>query len=128
MSDAKTNFAEALVLQWLLTSLPTTRPSSLYVALHTGDPSENGNQDEVSAEGYARREINFSVALQTATNSGVVTFGPAQENWGTISHFSIWDAETGGNPYYKGELSNSRVVLTGDRVTFDIGALSISET
>jgi hypothetical protein len=127
MSDAKTNSAENKVLTWLLTPDSVARPSGRYVGLHTGDPGEDADQSELSGDGYARIVATFAVTGSTAENDAAITFGPATAPWGTVSHFSVWDAVTGGNPIYKGALTTPRAVGTSDRIAFDVGALEISE-
>lgn len=128
MADAKTNYAEAQVLKWLLTTDTTTRPTGWFVALHTGDPGEDAAANELSGDGYTRITCSFAVTDQTAANTTVATFGPATGAWGTVSHFSIWDAVSGGNPIYQGALNNSRTVGVDDRLAFDIGAMTVAET
>jgi len=127
MGDAKTNNAENKVLAWILTSGSVARPTEWYVGLHTGDPGEDADQAELVGDGYARVAVSFTVTGSTAENSISVTFGPATAPWGTVSHFSVWDAVTGGNPIYKGALTTPRAVGTSDRIAFDAGALEISE-
>lgn len=127
MSDAKTNNAENLVLTWLLTSAVVERPSARFVALHTGDPNEAASANELVGNGYTRTAATFSVTGSTAENTAAITFGPATASWGTVSHFSVWDAATAGNALYKGALTTPRAVGTADRLAFDIGTLQISE-
>ena len=127
MSDAKTNLAENRVLTWLLTTSNVTRPTAWVVALHTGDPGEDADQAELIGDGYARIAATFTVSGSTAENDAAIIFGPATAPWGTVSHFSVWDAVTGGNPLYKGALLTPRVVDATDRIAFDVGALEISE-
>jgi hypothetical protein len=44
----------------------------------------------------------------------------------TISHFSVWDASSAGNPLFTGALTASKVVANGDSLTFT--ALGVSLT
>lgn len=127
MGDAKTNLAENKVLRYLLTTESATRPTAWFVALHTGDPGEDADQNELSGDGYARISATFTVTGSTAENDAPITFGPATASWGTVSHFSVWDSVTGGNPLYKGELTTPRLVQETDRIAFDAGTLEISE-
>ena len=57
------DYAENLVLTWLLTATAATRPSAWYVALHTGDPGETGASNEVvvgTDADYVRKAITFA--------------------------------------------------------------------
>jgi hypothetical protein len=128
MTDAKTNYSEAQVLKWLLTADVTSRPSEWFVGLHTGDPGEDAALNELVGLGYTRITCSFEVTNQTATNTVAVNFGPATGAWGVVSHFSVWDAVAAGNPIYQGALNDTRTVGIDDRLAFDIGSMTVSET
>lgn len=125
----KTNYAETLVLDWLLTAKAVTRPSAVYVALHTADPTETGSVGELSVgNGYARQAVTFDDAAQPYVNSGAVTFGPCTTAaWGTISHMSLWTASSGGNCLYYAPLTASRTIDVSDELAFAAGQLSVDE-
>ena len=127
---AKTNYAEALVLNWLLTATSVTRPTATYCALHTADPTETGAVAQLTAgNGYSRQPVTFNNAAQPFANSNLVSFGPCvTADWGTITHFSIWDAASGGNCLYYAALSASRNIAVSDKLEFAIGDLSVDET
>jgi hypothetical protein len=130
MSTAKTDFAENLLLTWLLTASAATRPTTWFVALHTADPTETGTTGELTpaSNGYNRQSVTFSVTGATATNTGLLTFGPCTTtNWGEITHISIKSASTAGNTFYKGALTTPRTINVGDSLTIAISDLSISE-
>lgn len=118
--------AETRIMGWLLTAGAVTRPASWFVGLHTADPGETGSTAELVGSGYARTAASFTVTGSTAQNSGVVSFGPATANWTAATHFSVWDASSGGNCLMKGLLQASVTVNTGDSAQFAAGALSLS--
>lgn len=126
--SALSNYAENLVLDWLLTEESVSRPSAWYVALHTGDPGEAGSANELSGNGYARQAVTFAVAADGATeNEDQLTFGPnTDSNWGTVSHVSVWDNETSGNCLFKGALSSSVSINVGDSLVIGAGNLQIT--
>ena len=126
--SALSNYAENLVLDWLLTGESVSRPSAWYVALHTGDPGEAGSANELSGNGYARQAVTFAAAADgTTENEGQLTFGPnTNSNWGTVSHVSVWDAATGGNCLFKGALSSSVSINVGDSLVIGAGNLQIT--
>lgn len=99
-----------------------TMPSELWLGLHTGDPGWLASLvDEISTTsmGYDRIEIT---GLWSAPDSDtglilldtVISRGPALLDWGTISHFSINDAEIAGNMLAAEALSESQRILAGD--------------
>lgn len=136
--SAATDFAESLALNFLLNTETATRPTSWYIALHTGDPGESGTSSEVSdANAYARTAVTFDAASQPSSgftfcdNSATVTFPTANGgNWGTITHISIKTSATygAGETLFKGALTASKVVNDGDTFQIQAGQLVISLT
>lgn len=104
---------------------------SLYLALHTADPGEAGDQttSEVAYTSYARKAVardgsNFTVtgnAVALAANQDFVT---GTGGSGTATHWSIGIAASGaGKILYKGALSPS--IVCGNGVTPRINAGTI---
>lgn len=111
-----------------------TKPAALYIGLNTADPTDTGAGAEVAAGGYARvqrdpLDANWSAPDATGgvtANVAVVTFPAATADWGTVTHFSIWDALAAGNLITYGQLTNSRSVPNGAVASFAAGALVIT--
>ena len=112
-----------------------TKPSGLWVGLHTANPTDAGSGAEVSGGSYARAEhdpddANWSAPDSTGgvtANLAAITFPSPTADWGTVTHFSIWDASSGGNMLIYAPLDNSRVILNGDPAPrFAIGALVVT--
>ncbi len=96
--------------------------TNLYVALHTADPGESGNQstNEISYTGYARVAVARTTGGWTVTGSSVspvadVTFGQMTAGaGGTATHASIGTASSGtGKILYSGALSPTIAVSNG---------------
>lgn len=124
-----TNHLENALLAWSMTTGPATRPSAWYVALHAGDPGEDGSANELSGAGYARVSTTFAVSGNVATSAGDVVFGPATGDWNggaEITHASVWDAASGGNCLVKGPLAAGQIVLDGGTLTIGAGALTVT--
>ena len=88
--------------------------SHLYIALHTQDPGESGNQstNEVAYTGYARVAVIRSNAGWTVTSNSVspaapIEFGEMTAGTpGSATHASIGTAATGsGTILYRGALT-----------------------
>lgn len=110
-----------------------TSPANLYIGLHTSDPTDTYSSGEVSGNAYQRTAVSFNAATQPSTgftyadNSATVTFPTAAGgNWGTISHLTIWDAQTSGNMLFHGALTATKVVNDGDTFQIQAGNLTIS--
>lgn len=92
------NVVNALVHHVNMPAASTT----VYVAAHAGDPSDDGSTNEVAISGYARIAVTAATGF-TASSSGSshnvneVLFADATADWGDIDHWSIWDAATTGH-------------------------------
>ena len=105
-------------------------PPVIYVALSTADPIDDGSElAEPSNNGYARVQTSASdwnVAKSgSLDNAGDINFGQATENWGTITHFALFDSATGGNMLAHGALNQPKAVGSSDAARFEAGDLDI---
>jgi hypothetical protein len=122
-----------------------TAPTAVYVGLLTAAPSDSGGGTEVSGGAYARVEVTSSLANWAGTqsagsttassgtggqtsNNGAITFpAPSGANWGTVTHFGIYDASTAGNLLFHAALTTGKTVNDGDAApSFASGALTIT--
>lgn len=112
------------------TILTTTALTSVYVALFTAAPSDAGGGTEVTGGSYAR--VN-SVGKWATPSSGsvstnaAVTFPTATASWGTVTHFALFDASSGGNLLMWGALTASKVIGDGDTAEFASGDITLTE-
>ena len=126
---ALSDYAEKLVLDWLMTTGSATRPTAWYVALYTAAPSDSGGGTEVSGSGYSRQAVTFDAATSgagTTSNTGAVTFTASGGDWGTITHVGIHDASTSGNLLWHGALTTSKTIADGDTLEFSIGNIDLT--
>lgn len=126
---ALSDYAEKLLLDWMMTTGSATRPTTWYVALYTAAPSDSGGGTEVSGNGYARKSVTFSAASSpggTTSNSGAVTFTASGGNWGVISHIGIFDNSSGGNLLWHGSMTASKTINDGDTLEFAIGNIDLT--
>jgi hypothetical protein len=100
----------------------TSPLTSLYVALHTADPGEAGNQStsEAAYTGYARVAVARSGAGWTVTGNSVspaanIDFGECTAvPGGAITHFSVGTAASGtGKILYKGTVTPNITMAVG---------------
>jgi hypothetical protein len=116
------NYAELKILEHTTGKTAWTIPSNVYVKLHTGDAGEDGTSN-------AAAETTRKVAAWATAASGSIATSATLE-WTnvaateTYSHWSMWDASTGGNCLWTGALSSSAAVTAGD--TFQITSLTLS--
>ena len=104
---------------------------TLYLALFTAAPADAGGGTEVTGGSYARAAVACSLANWAGTqsagstlassgtggqtsNNAAIAFPAPTANWGTITHFAIMDAASGGNMLLWGALTQSKTVNNGD--------------
>lgn len=122
------NYLETELLDHVFTNTAYTAPSTLYLALFTSNPAEDGSGTEVTTSGtaYARQTVTFSVSGNTATTSAAVEFPTATANYGTVSHVGIYDASSAGNLIAYAALTTSKAIETGDVFRVPAGDLDIT--
>ena len=132
------NYLELAILDHIFGGTAFTVPATVYVGLHTANPGETGATAEVAAGAYVREAVTNDVTgwdaaaavsgLGTTKNAAIIQFiDPSGANWGTLTHFSIWDAETSGNCLFYGALNASIVVNDGDPgPRFNVNGLSVT--
>ena len=126
---ALSDHAEALLLDWLMTTGSATRPTAWYVALYTAAPSDSGGGTEVSGSGYSRQAVTFDAASSpggTTSNTGAVSFTASGGSFGTVTHIGIFDASSGGNLLWHGAMTASKTVADGDTLEFSIGNIDLT--
>lgn len=122
------NYLETEILDHVFGGAAYTAPSTLYLALHTADPAEDGSGTEVSTSGtaYARTAVTFTTSGNTTSNTSAVEFSTATANFGTVSHVAVWDASTAGNMLAYAALTSSKTIETGDVFRVPAGDLDIT--
>lgn len=129
------DYLETQILTHLFRTGSWTKPAALWVALFTAAPSDAGGGTEVSGGGYARVNLpplDANWAAPTAgngltSNLVAITFPAPTANWGTVTHFGIFDASSAGNLLIWDALTASQVINTGaPAASFAVGALQIT--
>lgn len=121
------NYLENAMINAVLRNTSYTSPSTVYVGLHTADPTDAGTGTEVSGGSYARTSVTFgSPSNGVSTNSAAVEFPQATADWGTVSHIGIWDASSTGNLLFHTALDTSKAIATGDIFKIASGNLSVT--
>jgi hypothetical protein len=140
---AMSNFLENELVDHVFRSRSFPAPTAMWVALFTAAPNDTGGGTEVTGGSYARIALNPSASNWqgtggevtavdsagtggTTSNNATITFPAPTANWGTITHFAIFDAVTSGNMFFYGALTQSKNVNNGDAApSFAVSALSI---
>ena len=110
--------------------------TSLYVSLHTANPTAAGNQtsSEAAYTSYARQAVartgsGWSISSETISNVAAVTFPTATGGSESETYAGIGTLSTGsGNLLYFGALTSPLAVSSGITPSFAISALTITES
>lgn len=125
--SAMSNYLENALINATLRNTTYTSPATVYVGLFTTDPTDADSGVEVSGGSYARQSATFAAPSNGAsTTSADVTFPTCTADWGTVTHFGIYDASTNGNLLYHGVLNNSKNIQTGDILKIESGNLTVT--
>ena len=127
------NYLENELLDHVWGAAAYTAPATLYLALSTADPLDDGSGlNEPSGGSYARLAVANNLTTWPAATGGSksngvdMTFVTATASWGVISHMAIFDAVTGGNMLAHAALTSSKTIDNGDTVIFEAGNLTIT--
>lgn len=125
--SAMSDYLENEILDHILGTGAYTMPSAVYVGLSTGSFNDDNSGVELTGNNYSRQSITFGAASSsTASNDAAVDFPAATGSWGTVSHFGLFDASTGGNLLIHGALTISKSVSTGDILRIAVGDMDIT--
>jgi hypothetical protein len=123
------NYLENALLKHVFNGTAYSAPAAVYVALSTADPLDDGSAlAEPSGNGYARTQVaSWSTASAgQVSNAAQVQFPQATGAWGTITHFALLDAASGGNLLAHAPLAAALSVQTGNAPLFDVGGIVVS--
>lgn len=125
--SAMSDYLENEILDHILGTGAYTMPTTVYVGLSTGSFNDDNSGTELTGNNYAREAITFGAAASgVASNSAAVEFNAATGSWGTVSHFGLFDALSGGNLLIHGALTASKVISSGDILKIAIGDMDIT--
>jgi hypothetical protein len=143
------NYLRNKLIDWYMRDQTHLPPANFYVDLCSTAPTAGSPGVSLSGTGYARQAVAKGLANWAGTqadasttassgttgvtsNNAAVNFGTAGSAWGTASHWQVWDALTGGNLLFWGEIVNGagvatpRVINSSDPVSFPASALRVT--
>lgn len=105
---------------------------TVFLALSTADPGIDGTGFvEPVGNGYGRVAVANDLTQWPAATAGVkkngadIDFPEATDLWGTVTHFGIFVAASGGSPAAWGELDTSQSPDSPDQLQFAVGTLDV---
>lgn len=130
--SALSDYLEKKIADHILGGGDFTRPATVYVGLFTTSPTETTSGTEVATGAYARASVtnnatNFPASTDgTKSNGAEIVFPEATASWGLVSGFAVFDAATGGNMLFYGNLGTAKTFGSGDTPKINIGGLSLA--
>lgn len=135
--SAASNYLENKLFDLIFRAVAFTPPAKTYIALHTADPGENGTNAEVPTTtwpSYLRQDAAKGGAQSSAwtvpndgTGKNALQLLYAMYDGAaplTVTHFSVWDAATGGNMLVYAPLAAARTINNGDVFVVDAQKLT----
>lgn len=129
---------ETNILNAIFKNIAFPIPTNIYLALFTADPTDTNvtaNEVQTSAWGdYVRKDAAAGGGLAAGwtspsggglSNAVAITFPANNGSSITITHIGLYDALTGGNLLFHGQLTNEKTLLTSDVLSFAIGAVTV---
>jgi hypothetical protein len=122
----------ASLLDLLVNGVALAAPNR-HLALSTADPTSDGSGlAEPVGNGYARVDLATlfgaaSSATRDVTTDTLISFPTASGgSWGTITHWAIMDAGSGGNAIWEDALTTPKTVADGETFEIPVGDLTLS--
>lgn len=125
------NYLRGKITDHVLRNVAFSSPATVYVSLHTSDPTANASPGtEISAGWYARQAATFAVQVTAGqtSNSNTLTYPSVEISAVTVTHFAIWDASTLGNMLGYAPLSANKTFSVTDVPSWLPGQLTSTLT
>lgn len=122
MAGSFADHAEDKIIDHFLGKTSWTMPT-VWVGLSTADPLDDASGlAEPVGNNYDRVETGAAdwnaSSGGSSSNANDIEFPEASGSWGTITHFALFDAESGGNMIGHGNLTVPKPVSSGDTLRF----------
>ena len=123
------DYAEGGVLDHVFGLAALPQPT-LYLGVSTTDPADTGvGASEPVGNGYARIAtvaVDWERSGNVVTNANELSFPEATGAWGTLAHFVLYDAVTGGNVFIYGALTTPKTIASEETLRFPVGNLTFT--
>ena len=142
-AQSLSDYTENNTIDYVFRAQTWTIAANMHVGLSTAACSDSSVGTEVTGGSYARVSYARSLANWAGTqsagsttassgtggvtsNNAAVSFATPSAGWGTVTHFFISDASTGGNIILCQALTTSKTINSGDTVSFPIASITVT--
>jgi len=125
------NYLKDKLARHVLLNTAYTSPPSVYMSLWTGNPTAAGTGPEIgSGVGYSRvltppATWGYSGLFLGWYAAAQIQFGPSTAAWGTVTHYGIHDAASGGNLLIFGGFTAGTVIVANQLLRIRGGFLEV---
>ena len=136
--SAFSDYLESGILEHTLRGNTLPTPSTIYVAVFTSDPTDANSGTEVTDSGYVRQDAAKGGTIESgwtsptaetdgmkATNAKLIQFPAIADGTVTVSHYAIFDAQSGGNMLYHAPFTTSKTLEINDVLSIDVGGIEV---
>jgi hypothetical protein len=131
------NHLENAIISWLNGTTMPAATGSLWVALYTGALDQSNAATNLIGFTTPRKEVadwsvttasnsSDSVADASITNTSEIVMTTSSTVAATASHFGVFNALTGGELLFHGQLTGSVPIAISDNVKFAPGAITLT--
>lgn len=123
------DYLENRLVDHLFRSTALAKPSGIHLAL--GTAATDSSFTELSGGNYSRISLGLGNLDWTPDGlGGVYPIGEhnsavATGNWGDITKWALFDAASGGNMLFYGDIAHGCRVYTGEKFTLPSGGLTV---
>lgn len=118
--NALTNYGENQTLAYVLTGSGTK-----YLALFSTAVGEDGTGTELTGSWYSRKSVAFTTPVDgSASNVADIDFGEVTGSQVSLTHWALFDAETGGNAWLYGDFTVAKDVSVGTNILIPTGSIT----
>lgn len=135
---AFSDYLEAGILDHTLRGNTLPTPATIYLALYTSNPTDEAVGSEVTDSAYVRQDMAKGETISSGwtspavsgegsavSNAKVIQFPPIADGSTTITHYGLFDSQTGGNMLYHGAFTVGKTLEVNDVLSIDIGGLQV---
>lgn len=123
MTVGMSSVTASAVLNAVFNATPYSLAGGVFMKLHTADPGAAGTANPATE--VTRKAVSFGAPLSGVIANDVAVTWVAIAGSQDATHFSLWDADTGGNFIGSGTIT-ANPYSAGDTYNVAIGACTIS--
>lgn len=126
MAAKKSAYLRSKVVKHVLGIASFTMPTNVFLALYTSDPTVSDTGTESTGGSYARQQLSFGTEADGSVASNTSeTFSSMPA--GTVTHWGIRDASSGGNLLYFGDFDIPITLTAGQNLPINSGDIRLTE-